>query len=165
MSRMIIIRGPLGVGKSTVSLRVAKALNADYFSVDEILVEKGLDFCDGEPCIPLSNFVQVNDKILADIHRSRQGAVVDGNFYHADQLEDLTERHVGPVHVFTLKAPVESCIERDGGRREPHGEAAARAVHGLVSGFDAGVCVETGGKGVGQVVDQILEELGLITAE
>ena len=43
MSYYIIIRGPLGCGKSTVSKRLTNILNGHYIDVDEILKEQGLD--------------------------------------------------------------------------------------------------------------------------
>lgn len=45
-------------------------------------------------------------------------------------------------HIFTLKAPVEVCIERDKNRAETYGEDAARAVHSLVSRFDYGMVID-----------------------
>ena len=37
MERSIIIRGPLGVGKSTVAKAIAKKIGGAYISVDEVL--------------------------------------------------------------------------------------------------------------------------------
>jgi hypothetical protein len=44
--------------------------------------------------------------------------------------------------VFTLKAPLETCIERDMRRGKTHGEAAAKDVHRLVSRFDYGTVID-----------------------
>ena len=37
MRKIILIRGPLAVGKSTVAKLVAKKINAEYLSLDKIL--------------------------------------------------------------------------------------------------------------------------------
>ena len=37
MSYYIIIRGPLGCGKSTIAKKISKILNAKYISMDEIV--------------------------------------------------------------------------------------------------------------------------------
>ncbi len=44
MSFYVIIRGPLGCGKSTISKELAKKLKAKYFSVDDLVEQvKGKD--------------------------------------------------------------------------------------------------------------------------
>jgi shikimate kinase len=43
MSFWVIIRGPLGCGKSTISKELAKKINAKYFSIDKILKENNLE--------------------------------------------------------------------------------------------------------------------------
>ena len=42
MSYYIIIRGPLGCGKSTLAERVAKMLKAEYIAIDRVLDEHDL---------------------------------------------------------------------------------------------------------------------------
>jgi len=43
MEYCIIIRGPAGVGKTTIAKKLAKYLNADYASIDKIMKENKLD--------------------------------------------------------------------------------------------------------------------------
>ncbi len=42
MSFYIIIRGPLGCGKSTIAKALSKKLNAKYFAIDKILEENNV---------------------------------------------------------------------------------------------------------------------------
>jgi shikimate kinase len=42
MTYYIIIRGPLGCGKTTIAKNLSKKLNAEYFAVDRILDEHNL---------------------------------------------------------------------------------------------------------------------------
>ena len=147
MKQVIIIRGPLGVGKSTISKMLAKKIAATYYSIDSCLSEHKLDVIpEGEPCIPLKSFIQVNDILLPSIKRdleNNSGVIIDGNFYHKDQLIDLCDKlKEYDSLVITLKAPVEKCIQRDSKRKPPHGKWAAIAVHSLVSKFDAGTVIE-----------------------
>jgi shikimate kinase len=159
MSYYIIVRGPLGVGKTTISKRLAQNLNGEYISVDAVLSEQGLDQVDaGAECIPLENFVKGNELILPGVRQAlAAGRVVvfDGNFYHQGQVEHLLTHLSEPHYVFTLKAPVEVCIERDSHREMSYGEDSARAVHWLVSRLEYGIAIDTAGKTEAQVVEEL----------
>lgn len=86
-------------------------------------------------------------------------AIFDGNFYWKSQIDDLIQRLDYPHYVFTLKAPVEVCIERDKERGETHGADAARVVHKKVSSFDYGVIIDTKDQTVKETVLAILSHL------
>ena len=58
MSVSILIRGPLGVGKTTVARALAEQVGGLYVSVDGILAEHGLDKVEGE-CITVENFIKL----------------------------------------------------------------------------------------------------------
>ena len=47
MSYIIIIRGPLGVGKSTVSKELAKKLKGRHIPIDKVLEENNLERKEG----------------------------------------------------------------------------------------------------------------------
>lgn len=143
MSKIIIIRGPLGVGKSTISKKLAEELDAEYLSVDEVLSENGLDKIDFEiGCIPEKNFIKVNEiiypTILKNINKNKP-IIIDGNFYHKKVLENfLSNFNKQEIIVFTLKASKNTCVKRDAQRKNPHGATATIAVYDLVSKFDYG---------------------------
>lgn len=162
-TEMIIIRGPLGVGKSTISKRLSGEIGAKYFSVDEILDDKGLAVVDEElGCISEASFIKVNDLIVEEVMEwlsKDVPVVVDGNFYHRGQLDDLVERVGGESLVFTLMAPLEVCIERDSGRDKPHGKWAAVAVHNLVSAVDVGERIDVEKMSAMEAVDKIKRRL------
>ena len=46
MKKVIIIRGPLGSGKTTISKLIADKINANYYSIDNVLERYNLDLCD-----------------------------------------------------------------------------------------------------------------------
>lgn len=154
MSNVIVIRGPLGVGKSTVAQELAHQLNASYISIDRILEELDLDKVEGE-CIPLKNFLAANDHILPAIENN-SNTIIDGNFYHKEQLDHLIE-NVPTCSVFTLKAPLDVCLDRDSKRESPYGKDATEAVHNLVSRFDFGTIIQTEDKSAADVVQEILQ--------
>ncbi|PJA47455.1 hypothetical protein CO172_01340 [Candidatus Uhrbacteria bacterium CG_4_9_14_3_um_filter_36_7] len=142
----IIIRGPLGVGKSTIAKAVAEKIGGIYISVDEILDQNGLDKVVEGAGIPLSNFLKANEIIWKEAkhaHNDGKSVVVDGNFYHREQIDQLVHFLGKDVIVFTLKASVEVCIARDAARSKPYGEDATRAVHMFVSAFDYGTIIDT----------------------
>jgi len=161
MSHFIIIRGPLGIGKSTVAKKLAELLDAEYISVDLILEKHGLDKVDEkEGCIPATNFIKATEFALPEVKRKlKQGKIIvfDGNFYHTEQIKYLIENLAGYEHyAFTLKAPLEVCIERDRKRKKPYGELATRAVYNLVSRFDYGLVIDTNNKTADKVVKEIM---------
>lgn len=147
MSYYVIIRGPLGVGKSTVTKRLVEILNGECVSIDKILEKNGLDKVSADAeSIPALNFIIADDIVLPDVKaKFEQGkkVIFDGCFYHREHIEHLVASLPYPHYIFTLKAPVEVCIERDSKRTKTHGKDATIAVHTLVSRFDYGTVIET----------------------
>ncbi len=152
----IIIRGPLGVGKSTVAKLLADYLKVYYISVDKVLENNHLAGKDG---IPMENFLTANIIIEKEVKENENGAVIDGNFYHKEQLDDLIERIDKDTIVFTLKATVGTCIERDKGRTKPYGEDSARFVHMMTSRFDAGFVINTEDQTVHETLEEIINRI------
>jgi predicted kinase len=115
MAFYLVIRGPLGVGKSTVSERLARELPAGCLSIDRILEEHDLEEWE-EDRISLRSFLRANEFAEERARRfldADRPVVIEGNFYWKEQLEDLTRRLAYPHGVFTLKAPMRLCVERD----------------------------------------------------
>jgi len=157
--RCIMIRGPLGVGKSTVAKAVAERIGGKYVSVDEILEQRGLDKVNDGEGIPLENFLKANVFILEEVMGEEKPVVIDGNFYHKEQIEQLVNAPGNNVAVFTLKAPVETCLARDKARTKSYGEDATRVVHMLVSRFDYGMIIHTENQTIEETVQAVLDDL------
>ncbi len=79
MEICIIIRGPAGVGKTTIAKKLSRDLNADHFSFDTIMEENKLDTVIGDG-ISSENFVKANEIIIPMIMQKRR-VVLDGCFY------------------------------------------------------------------------------------
>jgi predicted kinase len=147
MSYYVIIRGPLGVGKTTTAKALASTLHAQYISIDELLAKHGLDKVDSATgCIPTAHFMQVTNELLpvaiALLHDGTP-VVLDGNFYDTPSFKHLLHslsRFKGMV--FTLMAPLEVCVYRDSHRKSPYGEDAAAAVFALCQKVHAGVSID-----------------------
>ncbi|NCS71516.1 MAG: ATP-binding protein [Candidatus Aenigmarchaeota archaeon] len=162
MSYFIIIRGPLGCGKSTIARKLVDILNAEYISIDEILAKNGLDEINPKiGCISEDNFIKANEAIIPHANEMlSKGRVVifDACFYHKKPIEHLIKKLKFPYYIFTLKAPLEVCIERDSKREKKHGKNAARDVYKLVSKFDYGIVIDVS-KSVDKSVEEILSYL------
>ncbi|MBI5880767.1 AAA family ATPase [archaeon] len=164
MSYFIIIRGPLGVGKSTIAGRLAKILDAEHVYIDKILEEQGLDKVDKNAgCIPVKNFIIADEIILPELRKKiKTGkiAIFDGCFYHKKHVEHIIKNLKCKSQAFTLKAPLAVCVQRDGRRKRKYGKEAAKAVRHLVDRFDYGIIIDTNHKTANQVVKEILFHLG-----
>lgn len=138
MSYYVIIRGPLGVGKTTTSAALAKSLDAIVLSIDRIADRKW----DGGS---VRLYVSAN-RVAAERARrplARGTPVVfDGCFYWKTQLADLERRLPVPHEVFTLQAPLSVCVQRDSGRKVVHGAEAAAQVYRKVTRFECGVGID-----------------------
>jgi hypothetical protein len=148
---LLIIRGPLGSGKTTVSRAVARALRARVVSIDEILE---LYEWDGGS---LRLFLRANR--VAALRARRELArgvpvVVDGNFYWKRAIDDLLGRLPFPSRVFTLRVPLRVCIARDRARALSYGKEATRLVFAKVNRFEYGIPVD-GTRPLAEIVRRI----------
>jgi predicted kinase len=158
----IIIRGPLGIGKSTIAEQVAKKLGGMHISVDRILDEHHLTSDHEEGYISQKSFLKANKIAVAQARAALDKnlpVIFDGNFYWKSQVEDLLHQIGSPCVVFTLKAPLETCIKRDAGRTKPCGEGAAKAVYAKATSFDYGISIDTANKSAAQTADVILSHI------
>ena len=152
----IIIRGPLGIGKTTIAKKLATILKAEYISIDSLLDKHNLNKVDKNKGISLKNFIKANKIIILKIRKKLAKAkivILDGCFYHKEQIEHFIRHLPEPYYVFTLKAPLEVCIKRDSKRKKVYGKDAAKAVFKL--GFDYGTLINAD-KTVDEVVKEIL---------
>jgi predicted kinase len=158
MSFFVIIRGYLGVGKTTVAKQVARKIKAKYFSIDEILAKNKLDrVC--RRCIPLENFLKGNEIVLKQaktLLAKGKPIVFDGNFYHKGNITHLVRNLRVPHKVFTLKAPLKVCIARDAQRKGSYGKWPVIAVYNLVNNTKYGKTINTNKKSSNQVVKEIV---------
>lgn len=161
MSYFIIIRGPLACGKSTIAKMLAKIIGAEYIPIDRVLDEYNLTGDMEEGYISQKSFRKANEIVAPKAKEKLQKGkpiVFDGNFYWKSQVDDLINRLPFPHHVFTLKAPVEVCIDRDIQRGKTHGEDAARAVHKKATEFDYGIVIDITGS-ADEAVKEIISHI------
>ena len=147
MSYFIVIHGSLGSGKSTTAKALAEKLGAMRVQIDDVLSAHKLDLHeDNEASIPAANFIRALDIVLPDAREKlAEGKIVvfDGCFYHREVMDYLLKNLEYPHAVFTLKAPLDVCVERDKHRARTIGEDAARAVYELTAGLDFGHVIDT----------------------
>lgn len=157
---IILIRGPLGVGKTTLAKLLCEQLDGCTISIDAILAEYALD--QGKNGIPAGNFIQANQLALPKAFQALadgKTVIFDGNFYYKSPIWHLRRSLPPPLILFNLQASVQTCIERDRGRERVYGVDAASWVHYLVSRFDMGIPIATEGKTASQVVPELLKHL------
>lgn len=131
MSYFVIIRGPLGSGKTTISKKLSKKIDGTHIHVDRVLDEHQLTSDTEDGYISQKSFLKVNEIIVPGALtaiKKRTPVIFDGNFYWKSQIDDLIKKIDAPHHVFTLKVPLGLCIQRDKERGLSHGKDAAEAV-------------------------------------
>jgi len=154
--KLIIIRGPLGVGKSTISKLLAKKINAEYLSLDKILKDNNLEGTNG---IPLKNFLKSNAIIFKLITDSEESFIIDGCFYYQEQIDNLQEKFENKIIIFTLISNVEKCIERDSRREKVYGEGSTRFVHIITTKIKAGHEIDNSNLTIEETIDKIVENI------
>lgn len=155
MTTFLIIRGPLGAGKTTIAKAVALALGGETIAIDPILERWEWDG-GSESLFLKAN--QVAGELALRLLERGVPVVFDGNFYWKSAIEDLQGRLPFPNAVFTLKVPLGLCVERDRGREPSHGEENVREVFEKATRFEAGTPVD-GTRLVPQVVKEITRHL------
>ena len=156
MKKLIIIRGPLGVGKTTVSKILTQNLHAEYISLDKIIDDNKLEGKDG---IPLENFLKANTIIHDIAKKSKNSFIVDGCFYYQEQIDDLVKKFENNAIIFTLTSHVEKCIERDSKRSKVYGEDSARFVHMVTTKIQAGNEINNTDMTIEETVERIMEKI------
>lgn len=157
MSYSIIIRGPLGSGKTTISKALCNRIGASYVSIDEILDDYSLEEWENGYVSYLS-FLRANiiaAKKAIEIMESGIVAVIDGNFYYKNQIDDIVDR-LKPyrAYIFTLRVPPEICAERDRGREISFGYEAVMEVYRKSTEFTYGIEIDASGD-----LDTVLERI------
>ena len=153
----------MGIGKSSIARRLSRVLKAHHIELDLVLEKNGLDGIDKKiGCIPLSNFLKADDIILPKMEnylKDGENVVLEACFYYKGHIEHIIENLPYTNYVFTLKAPIETCIERDKRRNKTHGKKAAENVYVLVSRFDYGQNIDVSKKSASQTVKEIISFL------
>ncbi len=146
MNFFVIIRGPLGCGKTTIAKQLTKTIKAKYFSIDDILEQNKLNNQTAKDgYISEEAFLAVNKILIPTAEqwlKKDQPIIIDGNFYRKIQINDLIDKLKYPHFVFTLTAPLEICIERDNKRKQPYGIDAVKAVYKKTTQFNYGIEID-----------------------
>ncbi len=137
-------------------------LNAKYFAVDRVLDEHNLTKDKEAGYISQKSFLKANEIIASEAKKvleRKTSVIFDGNFYWKSQIDDLIKRLDFLHFVFTLKAPLEVCIERDRKRNKTHGRDAAEAVYKKSTEFSYGVVIDTENKSVKETIKDVISYL------
>lgn len=164
MSYFIILRGPAAIGKTTISSKLAQLLGGHHISLDTLLAKHNLDYIPDTPCVPEHLMLAANKLIIPMAQEKlAKGHVVilDGNFYHKSQIEDLINELQFPHFVFTLQADLKTCIFRNNMRSNPLNEQEVKNVFELASTFDYGNVINTNNQTINETIRTILNNIKL----
>jgi shikimate kinase len=158
MTYYIILRGPLGCGKSTIAKLLAKEINAKKIEIDRVLDENNLTEDREEGFISQKSFLKANERIVPQAVKyleNGMNVIFEGNFYWKSQIEDLIKKLNYPHHTFTLQATLKTCIERDSNREKKHGIDATTVVYKKSSEFEYGTIINTEYNQPIEIIDKI----------
>jgi shikimate kinase len=156
MKKLIIIRGPLGVGKTTISKVLAHNLHLEYLSVDQIIEDNKLIPINTDG-IPVESYLKVNQIVLDLIKNSEDSFILDGCFYYQEQIDDLKNKFNNNIEIFTLISSVDKCIERDSKRSKVYGEDSARFVYSITTNIKMGYEIDNTNLTIEETVKKIQE--------
>lgn len=143
----VIVRGPLGSGKTTLARRLAREVGGETIAIDEILERYELERWEGG-YISEGSFLRANElaaERAGPILDQGRPVVVDGNFYWRSVIEDLERRLATPHVVVSLQAPLAVCVARDAAREISFGPDATRDVYAQVTSFEYGTPLDATG--------------------
>ena len=162
MTYYVIIRGPLGVGKTTISKKLIKKINGEYISIDKVVKENefiGKEREDGyftQNCYLKANKIIIPK--IKDLIKKGVPVVLDGNFYWKSQIDYLIEKLDIEHYIFTLMAPLEVCIDRDSKREKTHGRETSTAIYNKLKELDYGIPIGID-RDINEAVEKILSHL------
>ena len=155
---IIVIRGPSGVGKTSVAHRLPDYIHAECFSFDEVMKRHELDMIMGGS-IPAENFIKADEIVFSEIKTTAADVVVlDCCLYHKEHLDDLQQRakELGTtISIFTLDASLAVCLKRNSMRKNPMTNDDVEKVHSLVHALITGIVIPTRDKTVRDIVGEI----------
>jgi len=154
--KIIVIRGPLGIGKTTIAKLLAKKINAEYISLDKILKNNNLERKNG---IPVENFLKANDIFLKIVKDSKKTFIIDGCFYYQKQINDLKSKFPNNLVFFSLISDVQKCITRDSQREKPYGKKSAEYVHMITTKIKEGHEIDNTNLSISKTLNKIMEKL------
>ena len=81
--KFIIITGSVGSGKTTLSKKLSKYLDFDYFDVNKIIKKEGLsEGYDKKNMCEIVDFKKLNRILIKIIKESKNGIVIDSHLSH-----------------------------------------------------------------------------------
>jgi hypothetical protein len=135
----LILRGPLGSGKSTVAEALASAVRGRVVRLDG-LADKSWD--GGSARMFLRGNVALERRARPLLAKAIP-VIFDGCFFWKSQIRDLEARLPFPHETFTLKVPLSVCIDRDQRRSPtPSGSVQAGIVFRKVTRFEWGLPID-----------------------
>jgi len=161
MNYYVIIRGPLGCGKTTIAKKLAKILTAKYFDIDKIILKNNLDKDQEQGYISQRSFIKVNETLAVAAEKfikKGKPVIFDGNFYWQSVLRDLIRRLNFSHYVFTLKVPIAVCLERDKQRKNPLGKDAVEVVYKKTNEFEYGINIDAT-KSEKEIIKEIVDNI------
>jgi len=150
----IIIRGPAGSGKTTLAIKLAEIYNGKHINIDKVKKILGLRHSEAEK-------LAANEIVISEaLHWLEKGKIVimDEVLYYEKQLDQL-ESLPCQKYIFSLKAPLGECLQRNKKRRVSRGRKttsnAIKLVYGLVSKIKKGIEIDT----YNQSIDDSIKEI------
>lgn len=147
----IVVRGPAGSGKSTLSKKLAEHVGGHYVELDDIRTRHRLRSA-------LKYRIRANEIAISkakDLLDNGQVVVFDDVFYYEAQLKHLIETLRYEHYVFTIRTTIAAVLKRNAERTKVIPRQLIKTAYWLASRFDYGIVIDN----TDQKEDDVLKEM------
>ena len=159
MTKTILLRGPAGVGKSTIGKQLQEQLSGNWANLDIDLFKHMIskdssafrsDTAHDVALYFIEKLLQSSVNIIAE-------EIFKEPFYK--QTLELFEKYDYQILTVFLTAPVDTVVQRDAGRAKNKGEDIIKGLHSEIVSLNEKLVIDTSQNTIQEIADQIKAEL------
>ena len=159
MTKAILLRGPAGVGKSTIGRQLQEQLPGSWANLDvdlfKHMISKKSSMFRSDTAHDVALY------FLEKLLQSNTNMVIEEIFKEPfyNQTLELFEKYNCEVLTVFLTATVDTVVQRDEARAKNKGEDTIRMLHDQIASLNEKLVIDTGQNTIQETVDRIKGEV------